>query len=260
VLRLVGAIPARLGSTRIPRKVLLRIDGRPLLWWVWQNVITAGVFADVAIVTDSHEVRQEAGSWGARVIMSPNDLDCGTSRLGSVIDQLTGDCVVNVQADMPWIDRELLEAVAATWSEHQSSVITPVFQIRDVHRLFDPNLVKVVIGGDGNALYFSRQPIPFLRDCPSERWPEQHTYLGHVGIYAYGPQLIRHFASMPSTPLERAERLEQLRFLANGIPVRTFLTSCPPVSIDSVGDLERVGSADIVNAEPSDDRLKLGPA
>ena len=235
----VAAIPAHLGSTRLPRKVLVPIQGQPLLWHVWQSAVESRAFNRVVILTDSDQIRQLASKWGAESLATRSGLQCGTDRIASVSDAFECDCIVNVQADMPRIDPQLFHDVLRAWQEHPDEVITPVFRIREQDQLFNADLVKVVLDAESRALYFSRQPIPHYRDKPAESWPSSHDYWGHVGIYAFSLRLLREFAKLPVSPLEQVEKLEQLRFLAAGVTMRTIYTDRPPHAIDSLADLRR---------------------
>jgi 3-deoxy-manno-octulosonate cytidylyltransferase (CMP-KDO synthetase) len=239
----LAAIPVHLASKRLPRKALLEIDGRPLLWHVWRSVVDAGVFARVVIVTDEPELVELANSWRADVLHSKPDVNCGTERIASIADQLNAECIVNVQADMPCIAREVFLQLLSVWDSHRNGVVTPVFCIREPQRLMDPNLVKVVVDSQHRAIYFSRHAVPYLRDVPSNDWAESFTYLGHIGIYVYHADVLREFAKTPRSLLETAERLEQLRFLEAGIPVLVVRTEDVPMAIDSLEDVRRIGES-----------------
>jgi len=156
--------------------VLADIHGKPMLWHIWQRVQQVQSLKQVLVATDSVEVFRVVESWGGNVLMTNPDCRSGTERIASIIDRVDADCVLNVQGDEPLIDPRMLENLVASWSVVGGDLITPVFQIRAQSDLFNPNIVKVARGLDGRALYFSRSPIPYVRDLPPERWLEQQVF------------------------------------------------------------------------------------
>ena len=235
-----AVIPARLASTRLPCKVLADIHGRPLLWHVWNQVIQARGLSEVLVATDSSEVASAVENWGGLVRMTSPECRSGTERIVSIIDNIQGDLILNIQGDEPLIDPRLLEKMVALWKQKGGDLITPVYPIRDQVTLFNPNIVKVVRAHAGNALYFSRSPLPYVRDCPIEHWLDQQTYWGHVGVYGYRREILMDYASLPESDLEVAERLEQLRFLDAGYRIQTLETDYHPIAVDTPADLDNV--------------------
>lgn len=189
---------------------------------------------------NSIEVYNTVESWGGKAIMTSTDCRSGTERVSSIIDRVDADCVLNVQGDEPLIDPKMLENLVASWSVVGGDLITPVFQIQTQSDLFNPNIVKVVRGLDGRALYFSRSPIPFVRDIPPERWLELQVFWGHIGVYGYRKEVLMRYPSLPESPLEMAEKLEQLRFLDAGYRIQTTETNYRSVAVDTFADLEHV--------------------
>lgn len=237
----IAVIPARLGSTRLPRKVLAEINGCPLLWHVWNQVRKTSRLGEPVIATDAEEVRLAVENWGGRAIMTSPDCRSGTQRIASIVDQLPARLIVNVQGDEPLIDPGLLDEFVCAWEENGADLLTPVFPIDNLEDLRSSSVVKVARAQDGRALYFSRSPIPYLRDVPFEGWLEQGTtFWGHVGVYAYRREVLEAYPGLPSSPLETAESLEQLRFLDAGYSIQTLVTGYRPVSVDTPADLERV--------------------
>ncbi len=228
------AIPARLQSTRLPRKVLTDICGRPMLRHVFEAARSVEAAQDVVILTDSGEVASAAEGWGARVILTPADCASGTERIATAIDQLEGDLIVNLQADQPFLTGELIGDLVTRSIEswEGSDVFTPVFKIENVHDLTDEGIVKVVKDGSGRAVYFSRATVPFLRDQPVERWLDNATYWGHQGIYLFRRQVLETFFKMQPGALEDVEKLEQLRFMENGLTIQTLEIDAPSFSVD----------------------------
>ncbi len=239
-MNIFAIIPARLDSTRLPRKVLADIHGKPMVWHIWQRVQQVQGLDQVLVATDSIEVYNAVESWGGKAIMTSTDCRSGTERVSSIIDRVDADCVLNVQGDEPLIDPKMLENLVASWSVVGGDLITPVFQIQTQSDLFNPNIVKVVRGLDGRALYFSRSPIPFVRDIPPERWLELQVFWGHIGVYGYRKEVLMRYPSLPESPLEMAEKLEQLRFLDAGYRIQTTETNYRSVAVDTFADLEHV--------------------
>jgi 3-deoxy-manno-octulosonate cytidylyltransferase (CMP-KDO synthetase) len=241
----VAVLPARLASTRLPRKVLADIHGHPLLWYVWRRAKEARSLDEVLVVTDSEEVCHAVEDWGGVALMTSPECRSGTERIASVLDQIPGELIVNIQGDEPLIDPLMIDRLVETWHGfrqekmspgNQSSVIstpgliftpgvmfTPVYPITDLATLLNPNVVKVARGRDGCALYFSRSPIPYMRDLPQERWLDGEStrpiFWGHVGVYGYPRQVLAAYGKMDESLLEPIERLEQLRFLEAGYQI-----------------------------------------
>ena len=240
MMKACTVIPSRLASTRLPRKVLADINGKPMLYYVWQQVSQAKRVSDIYIATDSEEVCSAAVGWGAQVMMTSPDCRSGTERIASILHLLPGELILNVQGDEPLIDPGLLDAMVAEWEQQGGDIITPVYPILDVADLLNPNIVKVVRTQAGRALYFSRNPIPYVRDLPVERWLEKHQFWGHAGVYGYRRDVLRAYPGLLSSPLEVAESLEQLRFLDAGYHIQTVETQYRPVAVDTHADLDRV--------------------
>jgi 3-deoxy-manno-octulosonate cytidylyltransferase (CMP-KDO synthetase) len=239
-MRAVALIPARLGSTRLPGKMLADLGGRPLLWHVWQQVGKTTRFAGRYILTDAGEIRDAAEGWGAAVLMTSPDCQSGTERIVSVLDRIDAEFIVNVQGDEPLVDPGLLDALVERWRRTGDDLLTPVYRLRDAADLRNPDVVKVVRAADGRALYFSRSAVPCVRDLPLEAWPQAHPFWGHVGVYGYRRRVLAGYGSLPPSALEAAERLEQLRFLEAGYTIQTIEAAYRPVAVDTAEDLERV--------------------
>ena len=168
----IVAIPARIGSTRLTRKVLLELDGRPMLRHVMNRCGLSEEVSEVWVVTDSQEVARAVESWDGNALMSDPDCPSGTARIASVIDQLQGDPVINVQADQPLVEPELISSMISALAEVDTDIVTPVWRIHSTEDMEDPALAKVVRGHDGQALYFSRSPVPYVREHQRLKWPE----------------------------------------------------------------------------------------
>ncbi len=239
-MKSIAVIPARLGSTRLPRKVLADIYGQPLIWHVWQRVQQTKSINRVVIATDADEVRRVAEAFGAQVLLTSPDCQSGTERIASILDQLEADLILNVQGDEPLVDPMMLDALVSKWSSAPCDLITPVYRITDPADLGNPNVVKVARAHDGRALYFSRSPIPYVRSCPMEQWLDHQQFWGHIGVYGYRAEVLRNYYHLPQSPLQQAESLEQLKFLEAGYTFQTVETGYHSVAVDTMEDLENV--------------------
>ncbi len=235
------AIPARLGSTRLPRKVLLDLGGKPVVQHVWERVQKMRTADRVVVLADSEEVAEVARGFGAEVLLTSPDCPSGTARLASVLDQLPGEFFLNVQGDEPCIDPALLDALVLRWRETQCELVTAVARIHDPAKLTNPNVVKVVRGENGRAVYFSRSPVPYRRGVAVAEWLADGAvpYWSHIGVYGYARATVAGYAALPVTRIEQIESLEQLRFVEHGKVFQTVETNYHPVAIDTAEDLEK---------------------
>ena len=240
IMKVSIVIPARLASTRLPRKVLADINGRPMLWHVWKRADKISFEKELFVATDSVEVKKVVEGWGGSVIMTSPDCRSGTQRIVSILPHLSGELILNVQGDEPLIDPQLLEEMVVQWKNSRPDLITAVYQIDNEEDLLDPNLVKVVRDENGYAIYFSRSTIPYLRDVPQEKWVQQHQYWGHIGVYGYARQTLIDYAKMNAGNLELAESLEQLRFIEKNYRIHAVETDYSPIGVDTYNDLKKV--------------------
>jgi 3-deoxy-manno-octulosonate cytidylyltransferase (CMP-KDO synthetase) len=240
ILTAIVAIPARLKSTRFPRKVLADIFGQPMLWHVYQAVIKAQKIEAVWILSDSQEVLDIASTWGAKTIITSEDCPSGTDRIASVMDSVSAEIIVNVQADEPLIDPAVVDRLVEALEGSEADVATPVYQITNVDDLANPNVVKVVRAQDGSALYFSRSAVPYVRDAEFQDWLAHSKFWGHAGVYAYRNEVLRKFPDLPTGTLERVENLEQLRLMESGARFLTLEIDYRPQAVDVPEDLDTV--------------------
>ncbi|HEY0760552.1 MAG TPA: 3-deoxy-manno-octulosonate cytidylyltransferase [Acidisarcina sp.] len=243
--RVVAVIPARLASTRLPRKVLRQIAGEPMLAWVYRAARACAQLDDVLIATDSAEVLDLAAAHGWSAMLTPADCASGTDRIHFVAQSVPADIYVNVQGDEPLLRPahidSLLEPMLGGAAAAVSTLATPC-PGEDVS---NPNVVKVTVAADGRALYFSRAAIPFNRDGAAGI-----DYLKHLGLYAYRAAALRQFPTLPPSRLEAAERLEQLRFLENGIPIHVAITPHDTIGVDTEADLRAVEALLLARPQP----------
>jgi 3-deoxy-manno-octulosonate cytidylyltransferase (CMP-KDO synthetase) len=231
-------IPARLASTRLPRKVLLDLGGKPVVQHVWERAKKVKQAERVVIVTDAEEVAQVARNFGAEVLMTSPDCPSGTARISSVLDKLPGDFFINIQGDEPFIEPSLLDDLITRWKKTQCSLVTAVSKITQVERLQSASVVKVVRAENGEAIYFSRSPIPYFRGKEIKDWLKESSYWSHIGVYGYNRETLARYPHLTATTLESVESLEQLRFVAHGFKFQTIETHYHPVAIDTAEDLE----------------------
>jgi len=230
----VAIIPARLASTRLPRKVLREIAGQPMIARVYEAAKQSPLLRDVIIATDSEEVMQFAQAHGWKAQMTSDKHRSGTDRVYEVAQRIPADVYVNIQGDEPLARPEHLDALLQPMQDPKvmvSTIKTPC----PPHDVDNPNAVKVVTDLNGRALYFSRSTIPFDRDKTGVV-----TYFKHLGFYAYRKAALDRFCNLPESKLEAAERLEQLRFLDNGIDIYVAETPFNTVGVDTEEDLQRV--------------------
>jgi 3-deoxy-manno-octulosonate cytidylyltransferase (CMP-KDO synthetase) len=239
-MKVTAVIPARMGSTRLARKVLAPIHGFPMLWHVWQRVCQARLITDVIIATDSVEIVKVVEEFGGHAEMTSPNCRSGTERIAALSHKLDSDLILNVQGDEPLVAPEMLDHLIEAWQSKPSGLVTPIFRIQSLDELLNPNVVKVVRALDGSALYFSRSAVPFVRDYPQADWLHQQQFWGHIGVYGYAKETLVRYPSLPESPLEEAERLEQLRFLEAGFICQTIESTYRPIAVDTAADLERV--------------------
>lgn len=236
----IAAIPARMKSTRFPGKVLADIHGKPMLQYVYEGVSQADRISEVWVITDSQQVYDAAASWGSKVLMTSEDWPSGTARIASVADRLDADIIVNVQGDEPLITGQVVDSLITNLQGSDADVATPVYKITDMEDVNNPNVVKVVRSPDHLALYFSRSPIPHVRDLKPEEWLSAAPFWGHAGVYAYRRNVLIDYLRLPEGLMERAEKLEQLRLLEAGRQFLTVEIDYRPEAVDTPEDLEEV--------------------
>jgi len=232
--KILGVIPARLGSTRLPRKVLRDISGKPMVEWVWRAAIASGQMDEVVVATDSTEVEAACRERGINVAMTSPECASGSDRVYEVSRQIEAEIYVNIQGDEPLLTPDHFAPMLALFvrPEVQVSTISVPCPATDIA---NPNAVKVVTAPDGRALYFSRSTIPFDRDQTGFTG-----YRKHLGLYAYRKVALERFAALAPSPLEQIERLEQLRLLENGVSIYVGEATGDTIGVDTEEDLQRV--------------------
>jgi len=232
-MKAIAIIPARLASTRLARKMLREIDGKPLIGVVYEAVRASALLAEVIVATDSTEIADVCREHGWHALMTSTSHRSGTERVHEVSNLVSADVYLNVQGDEPLTRAEQIATLLGVMKNpdvHVGTVMTPAAEV-DIP---NPNAVKVVANANGRALYFSRAAIPFDRDGTRPR------YFKHLGLYAYRKAALDRFVALPESSLEKSERLEQLRFLENGMPIFVGETPYDSVGVDTEEDLQRV--------------------
>lgn len=236
-MNIVAVIPARYAATRFPGKLMQLLGKKTIIRHVYDNTISSGLFNDVFVVTDSDIIYKEIKENGGKVIMSRKEHESGSDRIAEVIAEMNIDVVVNVQGDEPFIKKEPLEKLVRLFTDDTIQVASLMRKISK-QEASNPNNVKVVTDKSGYALYFSRSIIPYQRD---EKLKVE--YFLHVGVYAYKKDVLMNFTKWPQSSLEKIEKLEQLRYLENGIKIKMAETDYNNIAIDTPEDLEKAKSS-----------------
>ena len=252
IQKCVVAVPARLQSSRLPNKVLAEIGGKPMIQRVLERCRESTAVDTVVLCTDSQELQQRAEAWGFPVLMTAESCSSGSERIASVADALMalawGDAtpapeqtaVINVQGDQPFIDPQVIDAMAAEFRrlDPVPAVVTPVYGLKP-ETVHNPNVVKTLLAHDGRALYFSRSAIPHVRDVDPSEWHRHTTFWGHVGMYGFRGDVLAAWNQLPASPLEDLERLEQLRLIEAGLTIATFEVQGTSLSVDTAEQLDQ---------------------
>lgn len=231
----MAMIPARYAATRFPAKLMQVLGDKPVIRHTYDNTVATGLFDEVWVVTDSDIIFNEIAQNGGRAKMSKRAHESGSDRIAEAIEDMEVDIVVNVQGDEPFVQRQPLENLLQVFNnEAKMQVASLMQQLKEEQLIADPNYVKVAVDLEMNALMFSRSPIPYHREKSITP-----VYYEHIGVYAFRKQALLNFTSWPMTPLEAAEKIECLRYLEHGIPIKMVLTAYMGVEIDTPEDLER---------------------
>ena len=244
-MRIVAIIPARLRSTRLANKLILDIAGKPMIQHVFERVRQSEKIDDIYIATDSDRIARTCAPFTDNVVMTSPHHTSGTDRIVEALDSITCDGVINVQGDEPMVDPALIDDLADGLRGNEVPMLSAMHRIERFEELIDPNNVKVTVGGDNIALYFSRSVIPYVREGwdrleEQPKIPQEVNFYKHIGIYAYTAELLRRFRDWSSGYLETMEKLEQLRVLERGVSIKMLLTRYNSIGVDTREDLEKV--------------------
>lgn len=227
-------IPARYAASRFPGKLMQKLGDKTIIRRVYEATLNTGLFNDVIVVTDSNTIDQEIRAIGGSVMRSKKEHESGSDRIAEVVADMDVDIILNVQGDTPFIKKEPLQKLLALFDDETVQVASLMQIISDEKLISDPNRVKVVVDKKNNSLLFSRSVIPYPRNEAASS-----VYYEHIGVYAFRKKALLDFTTWPVTPLEDSEKIECLRYLENGIPLRMALTDYIGISIDTPEDLEK---------------------
>lgn len=227
-------IPARYAATRFPGKLMQLLGGKTVIRHTYDATLATGLFDEVVVVTDSDIIFTEIIAAGGRAVMSQHPHESGSDRIAEAAAGMEADIIVNVQGDTPFVKKDPLQKLLAQFEDPAVQVASMMQVLTDRNDILDPNFVKVAVDKNMNALFFSRSVIPYPRD---KEYPT--TYYEHIGVYAFRKNALMNFTQWPMTPLEAAEKIECLRYLENGVPLRMIVVDYMGVEIDTPEDLEK---------------------
>lgn len=244
-MKILGIIPARYASTRFPGKPLAMIGSKPMIQWVWEGVGNIPELDHVVVATDDDRIFNAVKQFGGNVVMTSSSHRSGTDRCGEVLQQmgteaLQYDVVINIQGDEPKVAASQIATLAHCFDNPGVQIATLKKRITDSNSLFSPNCVKVTTTLQGNAVTFSRHPVPYLRGMEQSQWLDHYAYYKHIGIYAFRREVLQQVVTFPPTPIEQAESLEQMRWIENGLTIAVCETDVENIAIDTPADLEHL--------------------
>jgi 3-deoxy-manno-octulosonate cytidylyltransferase (CMP-KDO synthetase) len=243
-MKILGVIPARYGSSRFPGKPLANIMGKPMIQRVYEQAKKCLLLDELIVATDDERIADCIRSFYGNVEMTPENLNSGTERCNNAVKRIpegtTFDVVINIQGDEPLIDPQQISQLAGCFLSKEILISTLVKKITQSDDLINPNVIKVVFDRNHKALYFSRHPIPYFRGDEPAEWLNKTNYYKHIGIYGYRTRVLDKITQLPTSRLEEAESLEQLRWLENGYPIFIKETDYESISIDTPSDLLKI--------------------
>lgn len=241
IMRILGVIPARFGSSRFPGKPLIDLKGKTMIQRVVEGVAQSSLLTDFVVATDDARIFDHVSSLGAQVMMTASSHETGTDRCAEVVANLSDkfDVIINIQGDEPLVDARQLDQLLAAFSDPNVQIATLASRSITMEEILNPNRIKVVVDKDNNALYFSRSPLPNFANAKGD--PQaNYQFLRHIGLYAYRSEVLREISQLAPTPLEKIESLEQLRWLYNGYAIRVIETTIETPNIDTPEDVATV--------------------
>lgn len=240
-MKIIGIIPARYASTRFPGKPLVDIYGKTMIQRVYEQSIKTKGLAEVVVATDDERIAEEVTNFGGKYVMTSLAHQSGTDRCAEVAAQLPDyDIIINIQGDEPYISPEQIELLSTCFADKETQLATLIKEISTEEELFNVNIPKVTINSRQEALYFSRQTIPFIRSAEKQEWINKHQFYKHIGIYGYRRDVLLAITKLQPSSLEMAESLEQLRWLENGFTIKTKVTQLETIAIDTPEDLKKI--------------------
>lgn len=244
-MKVLGIIPSRYASSRFPGKPLIDINGKSMIQRVYEQASKTELLTDVVVATDDKRIEKEINHFGGEVMMTSDQHPSGTDRCQEVVEklELSGvvyDVVINIQGDEPFIEPQQIDELISCFDKPNVQIATLVKNIDDLQELINPNINKVVINKRGEAIYFSRHPIPYFQNLDQNEWLSKHNYFKHIGIYGYRSKILKEITRLNKSKLEIAESLEQLRWLENGYKINVQITEFESLSVDTPEDLSKI--------------------
>ena len=240
-MRIIGIIPARYESSRFPGKPLVDIGGKSMIQRVYEQVKGCAGLSEVIVATDDRRIEEHVRSFAGNVIMTASTHQSGTDRCAEVVSKISGfDVAINIQGDEPFISPLQIELLSNLFQDSTTEIGTLVKKIDSTDDLFNHSIPKVIINSKNEALYFSRQTIPFQRDVVQSEWITNYTYFKHIGIYGYRVDILQGITQLPVSSYEKAEGLEQLRWLENGYSIKIAKTEFDTIAVDHPEDIELI--------------------
>ncbi len=248
-MKILGIIPARYASSRFPGKPLIDLNGKSMIQRVYEQAFKASFLTQVLVATDDQRIFDHVIEFGGMAVMTSSEHRSGTDRCAEVLSKTTKhvDVVINIQGDEPFIQPEQIDLLARLFEDDSVEIGTLIKPLHDTADLSNPNIIKVVIDTQRNGIYFSRSPIPFVRDAAElSEWPKKVKLYKHIGIYGYRADVLPKLTQLAPGVLEMAESLEQLRWRENGYTIRTALTELETISIDAPEDVDKLRKAGVI--------------
>lgn len=242
-MKFIGVIPARWASTRFPAKMIALIAGKPLIQRVVEQARRSKLLDEVIVATDDKRIADCVAAVGGRAVMTRPDHPSGTDRVAEVVRKIRCDIVVNIQGDEPLVSPTVIDQLARALARDRSASMATLAQAASAEDLDNANVVKMIVNRQGRAIYFSRHAIPYVRDAANESMTERlkrFRFLKHPGMYAYRRDFLLKLVRLPPSPLELAERLEQLRVIENGYAIKVVETAHASIGVDTLEDVARV--------------------
>ncbi len=246
-MKFIGIIPARYASSRFPGKALFVIEGKTMVQRVYEQAKKSTVLSDIYVATDDVSIENHVKKFGGKVVMTSSDLACGTDRCHDAFQIINNDnlyspkdVIINIQGDEPLINPEQINLVASCFKSDEVKIATLIKKLDNIDDLQNPNVMKVVCDNLKRAMYFSRSPIPYFRGLDQQQWIKKHNYFQHIGIYAYRSTILNELSKLPQSTLEKAESLEQLRWMQNGYSIYVEQTNYESHSVDILADVDKI--------------------
>lgn len=240
-MQILGIIPARYASTRFPGKPLVDIGGKSMIQRVYEQAKKCADLSEVKVATDDERIFNHVKDFGGMAVMTSANHQSGTDRCAEVaLLYPQYDVIINIQGDEPFIDPEQISKLASCFNTAGAQIATLIKKIKTEQELFNPNSPKVLVNNLAEAIYFSRSPLPHIRGQQQQNWLQHFTYFKHIGIYGYRASVLQQITRLPVSPLEKAESLEQLRWIENGYKISVAETELETLAVDTPEDLENL--------------------